>query len=362
MSKVKYQDIATFTIKYLDFIDEHSKLTQPLPAFATHETLLHLYRQMSLTRVFDIKAINLQRTGHLGGYASCRGQEAVSVGIGFAMQEEDVFAPHYRDQGAQLMRGNSFTEILAVWGGDEQANHYKSEKLQQDLPLIIPISTQCLHAAGIAYAIKYRKQNRGVVAVCGDGGTSKGDFYEAMNVAGDWQLPLVFVVNNNQWAISVPRNNQTGAKTLAQKAIAAGFDSLQVDGNDVVAVSYAVGEALKKARAGEGPTLIEAITYRLCDHTTADDAKRYQPSEEVKAAWKKEPLARLGFYLEEQGIWSREKETALQQELNALVDSEMNEYVKRAKPPVTDMFDYLFAELPEQLKEQRETLLQETSK
>lgn len=359
MSQVKYNDVISFAIKHLQFIDENSKPTQSLPAFASDETLLALYRHMSLTRVFDIKAINLQRTGHLGGYASCRGQEAVSVGIGHAMRPDDVLAPHYRDQGAQLMRGNSFREILAIWGGDEKDNHYQEPKLKQDLPLIIPISTQCLHAAGIAYAIKYRKQQRGVITVCGDGGTSKGDFYEAINIAGDWQLPVVFVVNNNQWAISVPRNKQTGAKTLAQKAIAGGFDSLQVDGNDVVAVSYAVNEALEKARHGGGPTLIEAITYRLCDHTTADDAKRYQPSEDVKAAWKNEPIARLGFYLEAKGVWSKDKETALQKELHEIVDREMNEYVNRAKPEITDMFDYLYAELPHALKEQRETLVQE---
>lgn len=355
MTDIKMKSVASFTVEYLQFINEDHQAVQALPDFCTEENLLYFYRQMALARAFDIKAINMQRVGQLGGYASCRGQEAVSTAIGHALQEEDVFAPHYRDQPAQLVRGNTFREILAIWGGDEKACDY--ETAREDLPTLIPISTQCLHAAGIAYAIKYRRQKRAVLTVCGDGGTSKADFYEAMNIAGDWNLPVVFVVNNNQWAISVPRNQQTSAKTLAQKAIAAGFTGLQVDGNDIVAVRHAIGEALKKAREGGGPTLIEAITYRLCDHTTADDARRYQPTDEVKAAWKKEPIARLGYFLEAKGLWSKEKEAALQDEINKRIEKECEEYLKIAKPNPTDMFDYLYAELPEAFKEQRDISL-----
>lgn len=360
MTSVHTQPVISFTVDYLQFINEHHQAVQALPAFADNETLLALYRHMAFARAFDIKAINMQRIGQLGGYASCRGQEAVSTGIGHALQAGDVFAPHYRDQPAQLLRGNSVREIFAIWGGDEKGADYTGSTVREDLPTLIPIATQCLHAAGIAYAIKYRQQPRAVLTVCGDGGTSKGDFYEALNLAGDWQLPLVFVVNNNQWAISVPRQQQTGAQTLAQKAIAAGFTGIQVDGNDVVAVRYAVEQALAKARAGGGPTLIEALTYRLCDHTTADDARRYQPSEEVKEAWKKEPIARLGFYLEAQGLWSREQEAALQQALQQQVETLTQEYLTIPDPNPTDMFDFLYATLPEALKEQRDiALLQE---
>jgi len=357
MSSVKTHPIASFEIAYLQFIDEAHELVQDLPAFADDATLVALYRAMARTRCFDIKAINMQRVGQLGGYASCRGQEAVSIGLAHAMRKTDVLAPHYRDQGAQLWRGNTPREIFAIWGGDESAANYENPTVRQDLPTLIPIATQCLHAAGIAYAMKYRQEDRAVVTVCGDGGTSKGDFYEALNLAGDWQLPLVFVVNNNQWAISVPRNQQTGAKTLAQKAIAAGFEGIQVDGNDVVAVRYAVEKALDKARRGDGPTLIEAITYRLCDHTTADDARRYQPSEDVKAAWKREPVARLGYFLEDKGLWSREQEAELQTQLQAEIDQAMNDYLALPKPAPTDMFDYLYAELPDALREQRDIAL-----
>jgi len=359
MSNVEYKTVATFVIKYLQFINENSDAVQELPKFADDATLIELYRLMSLTRAFDIKAINLQRTGKLGGYSSCRGQEAISVAVGHALRPQDVLVPHYRDQGAQIARGNTATEILHIWGGDEKAGIYQNQDLKEDLPTLIPIATQCLHAAGIAYAIKYRKQNRAVIVVNGDGGTSKGDFYEAINVAGEWQLPIVFVINNNQWAISVPLSKQTRAETLAQKAIAAGFEGLQVDGNDIVAVHYAIDQALVKSREGGGPTLIEAITYRLSDHTTADDAKRYQPPEEVKNAWKKEPLARLGYYLEKQGLWSREKEAELQKQLNDEVEMMIQEFLEQPEPLPTDMFDYLYAKLPAPLEEQREILLKE---
>lgn len=361
MNSVRTTLIATFDVQYLQFINENSAATQTLPSFATDETLLHFYQQMALARAYDIKATNLQRTGNLGGYASCRGQEAVSVAIGHALKKEDVLVPHYRDQAAQFARGNTFAETLSIWSGNEWDNHYQHPDIREDLPPLVPIGTQCLQAAGVAYAIKYRQQKRVVLTDCGDGGTSKGDFYEAMNLAGAWQLPIVFVVNNNQWAISISRKKQTRAQTIAQKAIAAGFSGIQVDGNDVVALRYAIGEAVEKARCGEGPSLIEAVTYRLSDHTTADDAKRYQPSEEVKHAWKIEPINRLGVYLEEKGLWSREQEKQLQENMAKKIDSEIQAYLEREKPIPTDMFDYLYAELPQALKEQRDELLETLS-
>lgn len=351
--------VADFTVRFLQFLDSNSRPTQPFPEFADSDTLLHLYHQMSLIRYFDNKAVNLQRTGKMGTYPSSRGQEAVGVGIGHAIQTEDIFCPYYRDQGTCLERGIKLSEFLAYWAGDEQGSNYSNPKVKEDFPNCIPIAGQLLHAAGVAYAIKYRKQHRAVVTVCGDGGTSKGDFYEAINLAGCWQLPLVFVVNNNQWAISVAYHQQTSCQTLAQKAIAGGFDGWQVDGNDVIAVRYAVSKALEKARAGGGPTLIEAITYRLCDHTTADDASRYTSSEALKIAWKREPIARLAYYLESQGLWSRDQEIELQKELANEVDQILNEFLNRPLPKPTDMFDYLYAKLPKSIKKQRDELVRE---
>ncbi|OGO93453.1 MAG: pyruvate dehydrogenase (acetyl-transferring) E1 component subunit alpha [Coxiella sp. RIFCSPHIGHO2_12_FULL_44_14] len=351
---VKTKKILHFEVEFLQFLNENHEATQAFPEFATPDNLIYLYQQMALVRHFDNKAINLQRTGKLGTYPAARGQEAVGVGMGHALQPEDVFCPYYRDQAALLLRGIKLSEFLAYWGGDERGSYYTNPVAANDFPNCVPIAGQLLHAAGVAYAIQYRQQKRAVLTICGDGGTSKGDFYEAINLAGEWKLPVVFVINNNQWAISVSCQQQTCCQTLAQKAIAGGFQGMQVDGNDVIAVRFAVAAALEKARTGGGPTLIEAITYRLCDHTTADDAKRYVPPEELKAAWDREPIARLGFYLESQGLWSREKEALLQQELSKKVDHIVQEFLSASPPQPTDMFDYMYASWPSSLQYQRD--------
>lgn len=347
--------IARFEIEYLQFLDENAKVIQTLPAFAQdHEHLLRLYRSMLLTRTFDKKAVALQRTGKMGTYPSSLGQEAVATGLGDAMKAEDVFCPYYRDQGALFERGVALDEIFSYWGGDERGADF--QKNSEDFPPSVPIATQCLHAVGVAYAFQYRKQARVAVTSIGEGGTSEGAFYEAMNCAGAWNLPVVFVVNNNQWAISVPREIQTHTATIAQKAIAAGFTGIQVDGNDVIAVRHAVSEAIENARSGGGPKLIEAVTYRLSDHTTADDMTRYVPDEKLAEAKQKEPIHRLREYLIAQNVWSEKQDTTLQQELIALVDKAAKNYGSRKPEPATHIFDFMYAELPEQLLEQREML------
>lgn len=343
---------ADFSISHLQYIDKHAKATQDLPDFARDQnTLLEMYRQMCFVRALDTKVINLQRTGKMGTYPASTGQEAVGVAMGLALQDDDVFCPYYRDQACFIARGVDPIHILNYWGGDERGSDFSSHK--EDFPICVPIAGQCLHATGVAYAIKLRKQKRAVMTICGEGGTSKGDFYEAMNLAGDWQLPVVFVVNNNQWAISVARDLQTGAKTIAQKAIAAGFEGIQVDGNDVIAMREACNKALEKARNGGGPTLIEAITYRLCDHTTADDATRYVPEDAIKQAWEEEPIVRLRTYMHEQGFWDKDKETALQKDCSNQVEALVERYDNPTPAPATDIFDYMYAELPLDLHDQR---------
>jgi 2-oxoisovalerate dehydrogenase E1 component alpha subunit len=356
--KIMTSTAAEFDVQYLQFLDENHNLTQNLPDFADDETLLFLYKKMSLVRAFDNKAINLQRQGKMSTYPASRGQEAISVGIGHALQEQDVFFPYYRDQGTMMLRGVKLSEILLGWGGDERGHAYQNPKIKEDFPICIPIAGQCLHAAGAAYAFKYRKQKRAALTTCGEGGSSKGDFYAAMNLAGAWNLPLVFVVNNNQWAISVPFKKQTACQTIAQKAIAAGFQGIQVDGNDIIAVRKVVADALEKARSGGGPTLIEAITYRLCDHTTADDASRYVPAEALKEAWKKEPIARLGHYLEAKGLWSKEQEAKLQEQLTTEIDVAVTEYLNTPLQSPYDLIDYLYEQVPDAYLDQR-TLLGE---
>jgi 2-oxoisovalerate dehydrogenase E1 component alpha subunit len=307
---------------------------------------------MVLTRTFDLKAINLQRTGKMGTYAASLGQEGVSVGIGHAMAADDVLVPAYREYGAQFQRGVRMVEILRFWGGMESGNCY--ENCPEDFPIAVPIGTQPLHAAGIATAMKYRKEKRAAVSVCGDGATSQGDFYEAMNVAGVWHLPVVFVITNNQWAISLSRKSQTNTETLAQKGIAAGIPCLQVDGNDIIAMCDVLDKALARARSGKGPTVIEAITYRLHDHTTADDASRYREPAEVEAAWQAEPVKRLKLYMQGLGLWSEAKEAQLIVECQAEVDVAVQEYFASTPEPVTAMFDYQYEKLPHHLVPQRE--------
>src|SRR5438876_6078516 len=299
--------IARFEVRRRSYLAPDGTVLRPLPSFASDSSvLISLYRGMVLTRAFDLKAVSLQRTGRLGTYAVSLGQEGVSVGIASAMREEDVIIPSYRDNGALLWRGMKMEEILLFWGGDERGN--KSSGPAQDFPFCVPVGSQAPHAAGVAYAFRLRKEPRVAVCLFGDGATSKGDVWEAMNFAGVWKLPLVFVANNTQWAISVPLKLQTASATLAKKAIAAGFAGEQVDGNDVLAVRAAAEEAIAAARAGGGPRLIEAVTYRLGDHTTADDAARYRPPEEVQARWKEEPIARLRSYLVSRQAWAKSQE------------------------------------------------------
>jgi 2-oxoisovalerate dehydrogenase E1 component alpha subunit len=347
--------VASFEIPYTQFINEKSERVQDLPeAFQDPQHLLSLYKMMALVRAFDARAVAMQRTGKMGTYAASLGQEAISVAIGSAMKKDDVLVPTYREYGAQLQRGVKIEDILNYWGGNELGSCFDNK---EDFPICVPLATQCLHAAGIAKAIQLRKEKRAVVCVVGDGATSEGNFYEAINVAGAWHLPVIFVVINNQWAISVPRNIQSGAQTMAQKALAGGLPGEQVDGNDVLAVEYAVKNALEKARAGLGPHLIEAITYRLCDHTTADDASRYRAKEEVDAAWEKEPVKRFREFLINQKIWDEKKEKALVEKYDADVLQAAENFLKIKPQAPESMFDYLFETLPTQYIEQREALL-----
>lgn len=352
------QTVAEFSIAYKRIINPQGEAIEALPAFAEkRENLVHLYRIMQLTRTLDTKAIALQRTGKMGTFASNLGQEAIGAAIGFMMQKDDVFCPYYRDYAAQLQRGVSIENLYSYWAGDERGNDFDDNP--HDFPIAVPMASQNLHATGAAYAFKYRKQARVAVTTVGEGGTSKGDFYEAINVSGMWQLPGVFVINNNQWAISLPRETQTRAQTIAQKAIAAGFDGVQVDGNDVIATAEAVGKAIDRARAGEGPTVVEAITYRLSDHTTADDASRYRSQEELDAAWQEEPIIRLQKFLQNNHDWSDAEEKALLAECKQEVDKAVISYQAVPKPAATDMLDYLYAELPDALQDQRLELLED---
>ena len=352
--------VARFEICYQQTLDQRAKLCAPLPEFTNdHEYLIALYRTMVLTRIFDQKAIALQRIGKLGTYPPSYGQEAIATAIGHTMQEKDVFLPYYRDHATQIQRNVQMSEILTYWGGDERGSNFAHNK--HDFPICVPIASQCLHAAGVAFAFKYKKSSAVAVVSIGDGGTSEGDFYEALNVAGVWNLPLVFVINNNQWAISVNIAEQTSASTLAQKAIAAGVAGVQVDGNDLLATHQVINDALHKARTGGGPTVIEALTYRLSDHTTADDATRYQPSLEVKDAHKLEPIARFKSFLEQHIAWNEAQEQALISSCSDEVDKAVEKYLQQTPQPISSAFDYHYSYLPDYLIEQRAEAIEEAT-
>lgn len=347
------ETIADFEVQYSQFLDPQGTPSPDIPELATNtDVLIDMYRAMTEARVFDTKAVNLQRTGKLGTYASSFGHEAAHVGIAFAMAEDDVLAPSYRETGTMLCRGVRMEEILLYWGGDERGSDFAENR--NDFPYCVPIATQCLHAAGAAMAFQLRGEKRCAVSLNGDGGTSEGAFYEAMNIAGARQLPVVFMVINNKWAISVPIELQTATKTLAQKAVAAGIPGIQVDGNDVIAVRHWVERALERARNGEGACLIEAVTYRLSDHTTADDASRYRKKEDVEAARLLEPFIRLRKYLTDIGAWDEDKESALLEDAANKVDIAVQKYLNTPRQPVGAMFDYMYEKLPAFLEEQRE--------
>lgn len=345
--------VAEFEIRFLRYVDAQGHMVANVPDFALDtDELLKMFGAMLRARMFDAKAVNLQRTGKLGTYASCLGQEATHVGVGAALHPEDSVAIVYREIGTLFWRGVRMQDVLMYWGGDERGNDFAGPR--HDFPWCVPIATQMLHAAGAALAFKIRGEPRCALAYVGDGGTSEGSFYEAINVAGVKQLPLVVVIVNNKWAISVPVERQTAAATLAQKAIAAGIPGLQVDGNDVIAVRDSVSRALARARTGGGPSVIEAITYRLGDHTTSDDASRYRDKQQVAQAWQVEPLIRLRSLLVARGVLDESREQAMQAAYAREIETAVREYLSTPTQPTDAMFDHLFARPPRHLQEQQQ--------
>lgn len=309
---------------------------------------------MALIRAFDEKALKLQRMGRLGTYASICGQEAIQAGCAAALRPSDWFFPAFRESGFSILRGLPMKTLYQYWAGDERGSAVP--EAHNDFPIAIPVGTHIPHAVGVAWAALYKKNKIAVMASFGDGATSKGDFHEGLNFAGVFSLPVVFICQNNQWAISIPVSRQTKSETIAQKAIAYGFPGIQVDGNDVLAVYLVVKQALERARRGEGPTFIECLTYRLSDHTTADDASRYRREEEVVLWREKDPLRRVRKYLENNTDWSNLQEEALQEEINVRVSKAVEAYESAEPPEPLQMFDSLFESLPKDLHVQREAL------
>jgi pyruvate dehydrogenase E1 component alpha subunit len=318
------------------------------------DLLKDMYWWMVLTRTADEKAVKLQRQGRMGTYAPSKGQEAAQVGSALAMGEDDWLFPAFRELGAYMIRGFSLEYDLMYFMGDPRGNQIPEDVLS--LPIYVPVGTQVPQAVGFAHAMRYHDMPDVVLAYTGDGGTSAGDFHEGMNLAGVLKAPFVLVINNNQWAISVPRSKQTASPTLAQKAVAYGVPGVQVDGNDVLAMYLATKEAIDRARDGGGATLIEAVTYRLLMHTTADDPTRYR-TEEEQAYWEdRDPLERFRAYLESRGIWTQEWQDELDAKVKAFIDEAVEKAENLSELPPSVLFDHMFEEMPDNLLEQLEYL------
>jgi pyruvate dehydrogenase E1 component alpha subunit len=321
-------------------------LEPPLPA----DSLKRMYALMVATRLGDQKALNLQRQGRLGTFASSRGHEACQVGSAFPLRPEDWVFPYFRDFGVYLTLGYPLADFYHYWMGHEAG--LRTPDGLNLFSFAIPVGSQILHAAGAGLAANIQGKPLAVLTTFGDGATSEGDFHEGLNFAGVFRTPNVFVCYNNQWAISTPRRRQTASPTIAEKARAYGFSGLAVDGNDVLAVSAAVGEALTRARSGGGPTLIEAVTYRLGDHTTADDARKYRPEAEVKDWEARDPIRRFQSYLKRKGLWDEAFESEVREKAAASIDKAVAEAEARPAAAPEDVFVHTYKDMTPRLRAQ----------
>jgi pyruvate dehydrogenase E1 component alpha subunit len=352
-------------IDYVSILDQDGGLDAELARDTlSDEDVLFLYEQMSISRHYDEIAFKLQRSGRMGTYPQNKGQEAAAAGAGYAIRKHAAgswIVPCYRENMALFLNGLPMEKILLHWMGDERGNQIPEGCNMT--PISIPIGTHPLHATGIAWSLKYRDKVMGegkntlvAISFFGDGATSEGDVHEAMNFASALKVPTIFFCQNNRWAISVPIEKQMGSETVVQKACAYGMHGVRCDGNDIFATYKVTQDAIRRAVDSNEPTMIEAVTYRLGDHTTADDARRYRDQAELESWLAKDPLIRVRKYLSGKGLWDDAKQEALDAKAKQIV----SDVVKKAEgieaPTTGDIFNYTFAQIPEQLRRQRDTM------
>lgn len=335
--------VESFQVKRLEILDEKGDVDESLMPALSDEDILKIYELLILARTFDQYALKLQREGRLGTYAPILGQEASQIGSAVALNKSDWVFPSYRESGVYIAVGYPIHMLLQYWAGDERG--LKSPDDLNIFPISIPVGTQVPHSVGVAMAAKYKKDKIAAVVYFGDGGTSKGDFHEGMNIAGVFKLPVVFICQNNHWAISLPRRQQTAAKTLAQKACAYGIEGMQVDGNDIFAVYKATDYALNKAREGGGPTFIECITYRIFDHTTADDSSRYRSKEEVEMWKTRDPIQRLRLFIEKKGLWSAGYQKNIEEKSKSTIEEAVKIMESIESPLPSEIFTHIYERL-----------------
>ncbi|MGB0652260.1 MAG: pyruvate dehydrogenase (acetyl-transferring) E1 component subunit alpha [Thermoplasmatota archaeon] len=345
-------------IPHISVLDADGNLDKSLEPKVPKEDLVKLYETMVLSRRYDERRAKLQRQGRIGTFAPAAGQEAAQLGSIYCVNEKDWFCPSFRESACAIWRGADLKDDLLYIAGFEEGMNIPDGA--RDLPVCIPIGTQYTHALGTAWGSRLQGEE-GVMAITygGDGSTSEGDFHEAINMAGVLKAPVVFFIQNNQWAISTPRAKQTRSETIAQKAVAYGIPGIQVDGNDILAVIHATRQAVERARAGDGPTLIEAITFRKMFHTTADDPTKYR-TREVEEEWEaKDPIPRLRAYLTKKRLWNKTKEEELEDHVAATIDDAIARFEEESSRLMTP--DYMFAnayvENPPYLERQKKELL-----
>lgn len=340
-------------IEKLSVLSPDGKVDKDLEPKLTDAELRKLYKGMLLPRRLDERCLQMQRQGRIGTYGPSKGQEATPLGFAFVLEQKDWFVPSYRELAAFLWRGWDIGRYLCWWGGHEIGSQIPEGV--NDLPISVPIASQLQYAMGIAWANKLKKNGAVTVTFVGDGGTSQGDFHEALNYATVYEVPLVTVIQNNHWAISVPRHKQSRSATLAQKAFAYGMDGLIIDGNDLLAIIVAARELVAKARSGGGPSLVEAITYRLMMHTTADDPKKYRSEDEVKEWEAKDPLIRFKKYVQDKGLLTDKVEKEIEAEVKEQIEGAIKFYETYQHDPL-EMFHYMYAEQTPELRRQEAEL------
>jgi pyruvate dehydrogenase E1 component alpha subunit len=350
-SKMIFENFDPRKDKILRIIDNEGEvIDMELMPDLDNETIIKAYKSMLFARTADDMAVSYQRQGRMYTYPPINGQEAIQIAAGLIIRRDDWLAPAFREMAIMLAKEVTLKEIFLYYMGNEQGSNFS--KANHVLPICVPIGSQLLHATGIAYSIKYQKKDEVAFTFVGDGGTSEGDFSEALNFAGVWKVPVIFTIQNNQYAISVPVKSQTKSVNLAVKALAFGLPGIKVDGNDFFAMYVAYKEAFENAQAGKGATLIEALTYRKGAHTTSDDPTKYRTKEEEQEWDKTDPLRRLKKYIDKNGIW-KENEEKLIEEYKLEVDKQFSEAENFTPYKLEDVFNYMYTDMPDILKKQK---------
>ncbi len=339
--------------RVLSLLDETGKLAPFPPEIPrlTDEQALAAYKTMVLSRQADEWAVSLNRQGRMPTYALNKGQEANSVGALMALRPDDWFVPAFRELGGMLVRGISLKQYFLYWYGNEWANHMPPDTFHM-MPISVPVGSQMLHAVGLAWAERYKGNDRIAIAFMGEGASSEGEFHEACNLAGVWKAGVILYAQNNHWSISLPWSKQSASETLAEKAFAYGFPGIRVDGNDIFAVYAAVRLASDRARAGEGPTLIEGLTYRLGAHTTSDDPTKYRSDAEVRQWETRDPLLRLERYLLRAKHLTEEEAVRQREQSLSCAQAAFDEAEQAPDAVVEDTFRYLYLQMPEIMEAQ----------